>query len=232
MTVFSCHTFTLSHCIHTLCPRRPSSSTPIHIQILINLLSHSSFPTHSHSHIHTDTKCLGGPPDRWGEGFRGVPLNKWHPGLVWCCQGLNWSPGLQRLLSASVSQWQQVCRAGSKLVQAWDPYLMNDSLANGPPFTGFHCRAISRFLSYPTQKKPLPSFVSFIGFDWFGILKRVGFCVILYVWTMEQGGVVSVYMGVLVVFGRGGWVGGCIFVHFCLLNWWVPWSHDRGRGMM
>lgn len=57
---------------------------------------------------------------------------------------------------------------------------MNDSLANGPPFTGFHCRAISRSLSYPTQKN-LPSFVGFIGFDWFEILKPVGFCEILYV---------------------------------------------------
>lgn len=30
---------------------------------------------------------------------------------------------------------------------------------------------------------------------------------------MEQGGVVSVYMGVLVVFGRGGWVGGGAFLY-------------------
>lgn len=56
---------------------------------------------------------------------------------------------------------------------------MNDSLANGPPFSGVHCRAISRFLSYPTPEKNLPGFVSFIGFDWFEMLKRVGFCAIL-----------------------------------------------------
>lgn len=211
MTVFSCHTFTLSHCIHTLCPRRPSSSTPIHIQILINLLSHSSFPTHSHSHIHTDTKCLGGPPDRWGEGFRGVPLNKWHPGLVWCCQGLNWSPGLQRLLSASVSQWQQVCRAGSKLVQAWDPYLMNDSLANGPPFTGFHCRAISRFLSYPTQKKPCPALLvllGLIGLGFWNVLVFVWFCM-CELWSRAEW-----YLCIWVCWWcsaeEGGWG-----VHFC-----------------
>lgn len=47
--------------------------------------------------------------------------------------------------------------------------------------------AISRFLSRPTQKKNLPGFVSFIGFDWFEILKRVGFCVILYVWILVAG---------------------------------------------
>lgn len=47
--------------------------------------------------------------------------------------------------------------------------------------------AISRFLSWPTQKKKMPSFVGFIGFDWFEILKRVGFCVILYVWILVVG---------------------------------------------
>lgn len=59
---------------------------------------------------------------------------------------------------------------------------MNDSLANGFHSPALIVGAISRFLSWPTQKKKsLPGFVSFIGFDWFEILKRVGFCVILYV---------------------------------------------------
>lgn len=60
---------------------------------------------------------------------------------------------------------------------------MNDSLANGPPFTGPHCRShlSFSFMAYSKKKKNLPGFVSFIGFDWFEILKRVAFCVILYV---------------------------------------------------
>lgn len=231
MTVLPYHTFTLSR-THTHTP--PS---PIRIQILINLLSHSPFPTHSHSHIHMDTKCLGGPLTDGERGFWGVPLNKWHPGSVWCCQGLNWSPGLQRLLSASVSQWQQVCRAGSKLVQAWDPYLMNDSLANGPPFTGFHCRAISRSLSYPTQKTcpALLVLLGLIGLRFWNVLVFVWFCV-CELWR-RAGGSVWVCVGSGggggdgVQGGVGGWVGG-IFVHFCLLNWWALWSHGMVRGMM
>lgn len=94
-----------------------------------------------------------------------------------------------------MSQWQQVCRAGSKLVQAWDPYLMNDSLANGPPFTGPHCRShlSFSFMTYSKKRrrrrrKNLPGFVSFIGFDWFEILKRVGFCVILNMCEFWVGG--------------------------------------------
>lgn len=210
MTMLPCHTFTRGD----LLPH-PSTS-----KILINLPAHSFFPTHSHSHTHMDTKWLGGPLTDGERGFRGFLLNKWHPGLVWCCQGLNWSPGVQRLLSASVSQWQQVCGAGSKLVQAWDPYLMNDSLANGPLFTSFHCRAISSF-SFTAYSKTSPSFVSFIGFDWFGIQKRVGFCLILCVWTLEGRRRIC----------RRWRFDGCLFF-FGLLNWWAPWSHGTVSGMM
>lgn len=163
-----------------------------------------------------------------GRGVSGGSSEQMAPWFSVVLSGLNWSPGLQRLLSASVSQWQQVCRAGSKLVQAWDPYLMNDSLANGPPFTGFHCGDISRFLSYPTQKT-CPALLVFIGFDWFGILKRVGFCAILYVWTLVHDGCVWVY---LCVDGGVFLGGGCIFLHFCLLNWWAQWSHGTVSGMM
>lgn len=65
----------------------------------------------------------------------------------------------------------------------------------------------------------MPSFVSFIGFDWFEILKRVGFCGILYVCAMEVGeGVCVSPCRRVVVFG--GWGGGGYFLYIfaCLID--------------